>query len=378
MMLHSSTQELIRKLCELTEAGAITWKEGEDGSSIFETEGYLVEIAAEPPGVRLLRADGRELERADAADLAAPWHDGDGTFASHVADMSRRAERIARGAESAIAKILSSLSSPPKKPIEPEPESAALAFDATPIIKSTHSISAGESAAAFAAVSADLESQRRRAADEPPVSHSAPEPDPAPVIAVPPETETAIDRVLAIQPVAQVEPQQAEPEPEPTPEPVAAGADPVAAASPPAPEVAPEPEPELVIASAPAIAPEQESAPLPAPVVAASPKRGFGAIDGFTRARSAPAEPPEPAWASAAVPPPAPPPAGPSKVTSTGLLVRGFSAHTHQTVESSTAKDFLRPAVSTPTTPPAPLPPPQEKQLETTAASGADIYKPWA
>ena len=76
-MLHPSTQQLIRKLCELTDAGHIAWKEGERQSSRFDSEGYVVEVEAEPPTLRLLRGDGRELERADAADLAATaWPDG--------------------------------------------------------------------------------------------------------------------------------------------------------------------------------------------------------------------------------------------------------------------------------------------------------------
>jgi hypothetical protein len=195
-MLHASTQQLIRKLYELTEAGALNWKEGEGQCSVFETEGYVVEIQPEPASVRLLRADGHELERADATDLATPWGEGDGTYAMHVADMARHASRIARGAETAIAKILSSLSAPPKKQPEPEPEPAALAF-AFAEDKPPHSVRAGESAAAIAAVTADLESQRKQVAEAPPVSHAVPD---APVAVVAPETETAIDRVLAVQP----------------------------------------------------------------------------------------------------------------------------------------------------------------------------------
>ena len=114
-MLHPSTQQLIRKLCELTETGHIAWKEGERQCSLFESEGYIVEVEAEPPTLRLLRGDGRELERANPADLAATaWPDGGGTYATHVTDLATKAHRIARGAEAAIARILSSLSDPSK------------------------------------------------------------------------------------------------------------------------------------------------------------------------------------------------------------------------------------------------------------------------
>ena len=120
-MLHASTQQLIRKLHELTEAGGLAWQEGEQGSSRLETEGYVVEIAEAPPAFRLLRGDGRELEKAAAEDLAAvAWPGGDGsTYATRVAEMAARANRIARGAEQAIATILSSLSAPAKKPAPP-------------------------------------------------------------------------------------------------------------------------------------------------------------------------------------------------------------------------------------------------------------------
>ncbi len=116
-MLHTSTQQLIRKLYELTEAGALVWKEGERDTALLETEGYLVELGPVPPEVRLLRADGRELERADSDDLAAiAWPDGDGTFASRVTEMANRANRVARGAEPFSAKPLSAISTPPLNP----------------------------------------------------------------------------------------------------------------------------------------------------------------------------------------------------------------------------------------------------------------------
>lgn len=421
MMLHTSTQQLIRKLCELTEAGAISWKEGDGGRVTFDTEGYVVELQPDPPGIRLLRADGQELESAAAADLATPWQDGEGTYATHVADMARHASRIARGAETAIAKILSSLSAPPKKQPEPEPEPAALAFAATPA-KPTPSVSAGESAAAIAAVTADLESQRRKAAEDPPVSHSTPQ---APIAAAAPETETAIDRVLAVQPAlakpepipAPAPPPVAKAEPPPAPKPVIHSpaapvispraidlpppfADatmqpqfkretvaPIAAAAPqpkPQPVVAapPPPKPEPVIAVAPPAprpepviaAPPPQPAPIaPAPIVAAATpaapapaaKSGFGSIDGFSRAKPAPQ--PEPAK-------PEPPKAEPSKITSGGLLLTGISARSRQVVESTSAQDLFR------APPPAPAPqpaPPVEKKLAP-ATTGPDVYKPWA
>lgn len=387
-MLHASTQQLIRKLCELTDAGAINWKEGKGQISVLETEGYVVEIDADPPSVRLLRGDGQELERADAADLQTPWGENDGTFADRVADMARRANRFARGAETAIAKILSSLSAPPKKQVEPEPEPAALAFAA--VEKPAHTVKASESAAAIAAVNADLDSQRRKAAEDPPVSHSVAD-APAPVIA--PETETAIDRVLAVQPpvIVAPEPPKEEPKPEP-PKPVAAAPAPAptAVAAPrPAPTLPPpiQPAPPPVTsapvraapvvqaASAPIPAPPKPAEPAPAPASpAAVAKAGFGAIDGFARAQPAPAKP------AAPTPQPSPQPERKVEPASSGLLMRGFSAQSKQTVEPATIKDFYRApgAPPAPTAqPPQPSPIKPEPKPEPVKSTGKDVYKPW-
>jgi|LauGreSBDMM110SN_4_FD.fasta_scaffold05152_4 hypothetical protein len=118
-MLHASTQQLIRKLYELTSAGSLAWTEGPNVSARLETEGYVVEIEAAPPALRLLRADGRELETATADDLAeVAWPSGDGTYATRVIEMAGRARRIALGAERAIATVLSSLSAPAMKSTE--------------------------------------------------------------------------------------------------------------------------------------------------------------------------------------------------------------------------------------------------------------------
>lgn len=389
-MLHASTQQLIRKLCELTDAGAINWKEGKGQISVLETEGYVVEIQPDPPSVRLLRGDGQELESADASDLATPWGDNEGTFGDHVADMARRANRFARGAETAIAKILSSLSAPPKKQPEPEPEPAALAFAA--IDKPASSVQASESAAAIAAVNADLESQRRKAAEDPPVSHALAE-APPPVIA--PETETAIDRVLAVQPPPVVEKPKEEPKPEP-PKPAVVAPTPV----PPPVITAPRPAPVLPtpveaapVQPAPAPAPVQPAvvqpivakpAPAPAPTAPVT-KAGFGSITGFARAQPAA---PQPAPQPAPTPPPAPPPERkpqPVAQASSALLMRGFSVQSRQTVEPSTAKDFYRPppAPAVQAAKPAPAPAPvaapakPEPKPEPAKTTGKDVYKPW-
>jgi len=133
-MLHPSTQQLIRKLYELTSAGSLSWTEGVGDASRLETEGYVVEITASPPALRLLRADGRELETATTEDLASvAWPSGDGGYATRVAEMAGRARRIALGAEKAIAAILSSLSAPAIKiASHPAPGHPVASFGETP------------------------------------------------------------------------------------------------------------------------------------------------------------------------------------------------------------------------------------------------------
>ncbi len=386
-MLHPSTQKLIQKLCELTEGGDIVWKEGPRQTSIFETEGYRVEVDGEQPAVRLLGADGRELETASAADLATPWPGGDGTYATRVADMARRAHRIARGAEAAISKILSSLSAPPRKAPEPEPVPAAIEFD-PPVERKAAPVRTSESAAAIAAVTADMELLRRQP-EPPPSPHIIPEPPPAPAS----QASTALGTILAAsEPVIEFAPMDPEPE-------VQAAEEEMPLDDAPAPVAAPFPEPRAE--EIPAIAdmpPALEPRPFPlmAPVVPAhkpsepqrtvapmaGPRPSFGSTSSFARAttaRSAPAFVPEPGASPAPASEAAPP-----KVTSGGLVITGFSAVTRQTVrmESPTSRlsQDAQPPASPPPPPPAPAAPKpgREPELASAPAKGPDIYKPWS
>lgn len=117
-MLHPTTQQLIRKLYELTATGGLGWQPAEDNASRLETEGYVVEITAQPPLMRLLRDDGRELERAGTEALAAvPWPSGDGTYATRIAEMADRARGFATSGKPANTPAMSALSAPPKTPV---------------------------------------------------------------------------------------------------------------------------------------------------------------------------------------------------------------------------------------------------------------------
>jgi hypothetical protein len=144
-MLHASTQKLIIKLCELTALGDIQWREGRNGAVMLETEGYIVEAEGQPAKVRVLNADGAELEHADTDQLAAAWPDGEGSFAEHVATMVLQAHRLARGTDHAISRILSSLSAPQVAVPAPEAGARPLSENGGP-----------ESEAAMAAAVADM------------------------------------------------------------------------------------------------------------------------------------------------------------------------------------------------------------------------------
>ena len=158
-MLHGPTEKLIIKLCELTAQGDVQWREGGNGAAVFETEGYAVEVASHPARLRVLNAEGHELERVDAESLAAaPWPDGQGSFADHVSTMAEQAQRLARGTDHAISRILSSLSAPPAAAARPEPlrDPDPLPADAGDGAQ-TASIAGGpESDAAMAAAVADM------------------------------------------------------------------------------------------------------------------------------------------------------------------------------------------------------------------------------
>lgn len=119
-MLHPSTQRLILKLCDMTAKGEIPWTEGEAGTSVYDAEGYCVEVSKDPALILVRQSGGRELERADASDLAAtPWPDDLApatSFLEPVTAMAIDADRVARGTETAIAALLSALDDPQRPP----------------------------------------------------------------------------------------------------------------------------------------------------------------------------------------------------------------------------------------------------------------------
>lgn len=133
-MLHPSTQRLILKLCEMTSRGEIPWSEGEQGTSLYDAEGYCVEVSGDPLRIVVRQSNGRELERVEADDMAAtPWPEPTAhapTFREPVAVMAVDAGRIACGAEAAIALLIESLdharpaSAPPRDAAHPAVQAA--------------------------------------------------------------------------------------------------------------------------------------------------------------------------------------------------------------------------------------------------------------
>jgi hypothetical protein len=357
-VLHTSTQKLIIKLCELTEAGHIAWKQGDGETCRFETEGYVVEVQGQPATLRLLHSDGRELERADEPDLAAQsWPGGDGTFAAHITLLAARAHRIARGAELAISRILSSLSAPPKAP----------PFD-------------------FLASASQTTAEPAEPAP-PPAPHTVPGPPPEPIV-----SDTALDRVFAVDRTPPRTIEQAAPETDLEPviiesEATAIVGDPqmvdevVAEVveehiEPPPPEAAvAEPTPVLIEAETVAIVAEpaepprieephpQEPAPKP-PVQRPRirrPQNTFGAITSFARPR-------DPSEATAA------PRTLSPKPFSTSPLFFGVNQMSREPVRAEPEP----PPVPPPAAKPIPADPPVAEKKPEPAVAGPDIYKPWS
>lgn len=359
-MLHASTQQLIMKLCELTEGGALAWREGQAGASVFETEGYVIEVRGEPPLVRLLCEDGRELERVDAADLATPWPQGDGTYLSHVARMADHAGRIARGAETAIAMILTSLSAPPRRSVEQDSMPASEASHDRPA-----DLNLTDGSASLPPDGKGLQPSRLAGGDDhspsPAQSSASPTREDAPGIV----TKAAVASVTLLGP-------------EPAPSPELPGEARMTHSSAithvgEMPLQAQQPEPEragqsdvgedLIHFSRRAIE-AQDLAALTEPTLHAD-ERGPHQDAGRNENLLAPL---------AATPVEA------AKVTSTGLLIRGFSARTSQIVEPSEGYDY-RLQMRPPSIAEPPAKAPEENtanpQSGQNAWDGANIYKPW-
>lgn len=108
-MLHPSTKRLIDKLIEMTASSKIDWKEGDENSCIYDTEGYRVMIAQGPSRMVLLDAAGRVLETVSDAMLANT-RDADGEAYSVKIDMLvSNARRAMTGAADVIDKLVSFL-----------------------------------------------------------------------------------------------------------------------------------------------------------------------------------------------------------------------------------------------------------------------------
>lgn len=108
-MLHPSTQKLIDKLIEMTASSKISWKEGDDDTCIYDTEGYRVTIGQSPSRVVLLDASGRVLETVSDAMLANTRDSEGQTYSVKVDVLVSTARREITGATAVIDHLVSFL-----------------------------------------------------------------------------------------------------------------------------------------------------------------------------------------------------------------------------------------------------------------------------
>jgi hypothetical protein len=108
-MLHASTRKLIDRLAEMTELNKLDWTESDAGQIIYSTEGYSVSLTEEPNELVITSKDGKELERANAEELAATQNDDGVAYTAIVGAMTAEAARIARGTEAAISSLLAGM-----------------------------------------------------------------------------------------------------------------------------------------------------------------------------------------------------------------------------------------------------------------------------
>lgn len=116
-MLHASTRKLIDRLAEMTELNKLDWTESDAGQIIYSTEGYSVSLTEEPNELVITSKDGKELERANAEELAATQNDDGVAYTTIVGAMTAEAARIARGTEAAISSLLAGME---ERAAEPE------------------------------------------------------------------------------------------------------------------------------------------------------------------------------------------------------------------------------------------------------------------
>ena len=122
-MLHPSTKRLIDKLIEMTSASKITWAEGDDGTCIYDTEGYRVTIGQSPSRVVLLDAGGRVLETVSDSLLANTIDTNGLQYTVKVDQLVSTARRQITGATDVIDRIVTALDltgkrEPPAPPVD--------------------------------------------------------------------------------------------------------------------------------------------------------------------------------------------------------------------------------------------------------------------
>ncbi|MAP95744.1 MAG: hypothetical protein CMK07_12410 [Ponticaulis sp.] len=111
-MLHQSTRKLIDKLVEMTASSKIIWREGDDGTCLYDTEGYRVTIGSAPSRVVLLDAGGRVLETVGDGLLATAADDEGLLYSAKVDKLVSDAQRALTGSEDVMERLVSALGGP--------------------------------------------------------------------------------------------------------------------------------------------------------------------------------------------------------------------------------------------------------------------------
>lgn len=136
-MLHASTRKLIDRLAEMTELNKLDWSDGENGHINYATEGYSVSLTEGPNEVIITSKDGKELERANAEELAGTQNEDGVAYTAIVAAMTKEAARIARGTETAISTLLAGMQDASAVEEEPPIEEDAADLQEDPVDETT-------------------------------------------------------------------------------------------------------------------------------------------------------------------------------------------------------------------------------------------------
>lgn len=186
-MLHASTRKLIDRLAEMTELNKLDWSDAENGHINYATEGYSVSLTEGPNEVIITSKDGKELERANAEELAGTQNEDGIAYTAIVAAMTKEAARIARGTETAISTLLAGMQDAPAAEEESPIEEDAAVLQEDPVDETT--VVAADTIATVAPKPEPVELENETETDAVPTEEETSDFVAAPFVST--ETETA-------------------------------------------------------------------------------------------------------------------------------------------------------------------------------------------